>query len=308
MHNYIKPLVSVCMITYNHEQYIKQAIEGVLIQKSNFNYELIIGEDRSTDNTRNLIQEYKKDYPAIIKPILRKKNIGMIANLIDTINNCKGKYIATCEGDDYWTDPFKLQKQVDFLEANEYFSACFTNAQQINLKNHVERLFVNGLEEGYVPKKTVIIKGGGLYPTASLVFKRNQYNCEVYKNITELAGDELLIMALATKGNIYFINEVTCTYRNWGGGIFSSMKEDKRKICLLKENSIKGYKKFDTISNKEFHKFIQRKISLVSLFIIQNSTTWKRYRYILYLQPKEIFKLIKWNIKYCILKLNMVFK
>ena len=112
------PLVSVHMITYNHEKYIAQAIESALMQKTNFDYEIVIGEDCSTDKTRKIVDTYAKKYPDKIKLILNEKNIGMIPNFIKTLNMCRGKYIAMLEGDDYWTDPYKLQKQVDFLETN----------------------------------------------------------------------------------------------------------------------------------------------------------------------------------------------
>ncbi|MDF1549683.1 MAG: glycosyltransferase, partial [Bacteroidales bacterium] len=125
--------LSVCMITYNHEKYIGQAIEGVLMQKTNFDIELLIGEDFSNDNTRNICMGYKNKYPDKIKLLLREKNIGMMRNFIQTLNTCKGKYIALCDGDDYWTDPLKLQKQVDFLEANPEYALCY---HRVNILTH----------------------------------------------------------------------------------------------------------------------------------------------------------------------------
>ena len=117
-------VVSVCMITYNHEQYIAEAIEGVLMQKTDFPIELIIGEDCSTDKTREICIAYQQKYPEIIKLQLPDKNKGIMRNFIENMQAAQGKYIALCEGDDYWTDPRKLQKQVDFLDANEDFSMC----------------------------------------------------------------------------------------------------------------------------------------------------------------------------------------
>lgn len=111
-------MVSVCLITYNHEEYISTAINGVLNQKVDFEYELIIADDFSTDRTREIVLEYKKKHPKLIKLILQKKNVGPKKNWLDLLSAPKGKYVAYFEGDDYWTDPYKLQKQVDFLEAN----------------------------------------------------------------------------------------------------------------------------------------------------------------------------------------------
>ncbi len=111
-------LVSVCIISFNQERFIRQAIEGVLVQKTDFKFEIIIGDDFSSDNSRNICENFALNYPDIIRLLPSNSNIGMIANFIRTLENCHGKYIAICEGDDYWTDPYKLQKQVDFLEAN----------------------------------------------------------------------------------------------------------------------------------------------------------------------------------------------
>lgn len=111
-------LLSVCMTTYNQEKYIAQAIESALMQKTNFDFEIVIGEDCSTDRTKEIVANYARKYPDKIKSILNERNIGIIPNFVNTLNNCSGKYIAILDGDDYWTDPYKLQKQVDFLEAN----------------------------------------------------------------------------------------------------------------------------------------------------------------------------------------------
>ena len=129
------PLVSVFMMAYNHEKYISEAIEGVLMQNTNFDFDIVIGEDCSTDNTRQIILDYQRKYPGKFKLLLHKENIGAMANQQAVFSACTGKYIAICEGDDYWTDPYKLQKQVDFLEDNNGFVICFTNTLIKNEKN-----------------------------------------------------------------------------------------------------------------------------------------------------------------------------
>lgn len=118
------PLVSISMVTYNHEAYIAQAIEGVLMQKTDFQYELVIGEDCSLDNTRKICIEYKEKYPDKIKLLLPAKNLGITQNFLAIMQACSGKYIAQCDGDDFWTDSQKLQKQVDILEQNEQYTIC----------------------------------------------------------------------------------------------------------------------------------------------------------------------------------------
>lgn len=109
-------------MSYNLEKYIAEALDSILMQKVNFKYNIVVGEDCSTDNTRQILQEYASKYPDKFTLLLHKKNLGVVANFATTLKSCQGKYIALLDGDDYWTDPFKLQKQVDFLESNkDYF-------------------------------------------------------------------------------------------------------------------------------------------------------------------------------------------
>lgn len=123
-----KSLVSVWMVTYNHEAYIEQAIESVMMQTTNFDFHLYIGEDCSTDNTGEICERLKTKYPKQITLVRNKKNLGANNNALNIYNLCfnsDAKYVAMLEGDDYWTDPLKLQKQVDFLESNTDFNICW---------------------------------------------------------------------------------------------------------------------------------------------------------------------------------------
>jgi len=120
-----KPLLSVVCITYNHEPFIAKMIEGVLMQQTNFPIEFIIAEDCSTDKTREIVSDYALRYPNLIKLIISDYNVGAVANERRAMLQANGEYIAFCEGDDYWTDPYKLQKQVDFLETHLDYSVCF---------------------------------------------------------------------------------------------------------------------------------------------------------------------------------------
>lgn len=125
-------VVSVWIVTYNHEQFIAEAIESVLNQKTDFDFKIIIGEDCSTDRTREIVKDYKNRYPDIIDLYLPEKNIGVMELIRATYSMCKGKYVASFDGDDYWIDPYKLQKQVDFLEANPEFVLHYHRAKIIN--------------------------------------------------------------------------------------------------------------------------------------------------------------------------------
>jgi glycosyltransferase involved in cell wall biosynthesis len=119
------PLASVCMRTYNLEKYVSQAIESILSQVTTFPYEIVIDDDNSTDGTRNIISQYIKKYPRIIKANFHEKNIGTRRNFVRNLQNARGQYIAPCDGDDYWTDILKLQKQVDFLEHNKQYAVTY---------------------------------------------------------------------------------------------------------------------------------------------------------------------------------------
>lgn len=119
--------VSVCIITYNQEQYLAQAIEGVLMQETSHPYEIIIGEDCSTDNTRKICREYEKKYPGIIRIIYQPTNQGLILNFVSTIQASTGEYVALCDGDDYWIDPLKLEKQISHLDLNRDIGLVYTN-------------------------------------------------------------------------------------------------------------------------------------------------------------------------------------
>jgi len=130
-----QPLVSVCMITYNHEPYIAQAIEGVLTQQTAFPFELIIGEDCSTDGTRKIVFSYQKKYPDVIRVVTSGKNVGSKMNSFRTEEACQGKYIAYCEGDDYWHDPQKLQMQVEILESNPEVSLVHSEHDLLETKS-----------------------------------------------------------------------------------------------------------------------------------------------------------------------------
>ena len=118
------PLVSVIVPTFNHEQFIRQALDSVLMQKVDFAYEILVGDDDSTDSTPAILQEYQEKYPDIIRLWLRPKNIGASRNAYELLLKAEGKYLATCEGDDYWTDNKKLQRQIDFLETHSEYVGC----------------------------------------------------------------------------------------------------------------------------------------------------------------------------------------
>lgn len=206
-------LVSVGVITFNHEKYIAQALESVMMQKTRFKFEVIVGEDCSTDNTRAIVRKYECRYPEIIKPIYQAKNVGALRNLFEfTFPQCKGKFLAYLEGDDYWTDPYKLQRQVDFLEANPDYGLIYSKA----------RVFIQnkGKFGGYlgIKKESFCeLLLGDTIPTLTICIRRDLMT-QYYKEIKDELGnwkksDFPIWLNFAYYSKIRFEDNVTAVYR-----------------------------------------------------------------------------------------------
>lgn len=211
-----KPLVSIKCLVYNHGPYLKECLEGFVMQKTSFKFEAIIHDDASTDNSADIIREYAQRYPDIIKPIYEKENLYIKHHeTLDKImyDACTGKYIAFCEGDDYWIDSFKLQNQIDFLEKNEDFGMCYTKCNYYYQRNKTfakkpwggngvsfESLF----KSNCIPSLTVVVKNSILKDYLSEV------NPSYYK---WKMGDYPIWLWFAYNSKIKFINSTTSIYR-----------------------------------------------------------------------------------------------
>jgi glycosyltransferase involved in cell wall biosynthesis len=224
--------VSVCMITYNHEKYIRQAIEGIILQQTGFAFELVIGEDCSTDRTRAICEEYALKYPQRIRLLPSDKNYGMVTNLVRILEACTGKYVAICEGDDYWTDPLKLQKQVDFLEANPEYAICFHRVDELE-KGEIKRSGLNKSEK----EETYTIEDlarGNFISTPSVIF-RNGLIREFPKWFTKSpVGDYVLHMLNARFGKIKYFSEPMAVYRRHGQGAWGLRKAEENSLSFIK--------------------------------------------------------------------------
>jgi glycosyltransferase involved in cell wall biosynthesis len=226
-----KPLVSVALLTYNHGKFIGEAIESALIQNTSFDYEIVIADDFSTDNTRSIITEYQKRYKQKIKLLLQDKNVGANHNELALFANMSGKYIAFLEGDDYWMDPLKLQKQVDFLEKNEDFSSCFHNIKILS-----EGALMNDYVEEVKSETTIydLAKLNYIH-TCSYLFRRYPVDelPEDYENVT--GADYFLFMWIAKYGKIKKLPEIMAVYRRHGEGIWSSKDSLLRYQSMIKD-------------------------------------------------------------------------
>ena len=228
----ILPTVSVWIITYNQERYIREALDSALAQKTDFYYEIVIGEDCSTDSTRQILLEYKSKYPKIITLLLHDKNIGMIANQNKTFYACQAPYIALLEGDDYWNDPYKLQKQYDAMceypQCQLSFHPVYTTAHK-TLNNYGRTIKILPVEEG--------IKVGGYYMSTPSIMIKKSVISEMPSFLDEApAGDYYLQIFGSIAGGALYLPEVMATYRIEAHGSWSqSIYDDNIKIKFIEE-------------------------------------------------------------------------
>ncbi|MDP1766678.1 MAG: glycosyltransferase [Methylotenera sp.] len=225
----IDPVVSVIMITYNHEAYLSESIEAVLAQVTDFPFELIIGEDCSPDNTRQIAIEYQKKYPQIIRIITSEKNVGMSKNQARILSASRGKYIAYCDGDDCWNDTQKLQKQADFLEKNHEYVAVYHDAILLNKFNEGEKISVLP-EGGRKDFSKMELTRYAFMPTLSILF-RNKIRTLPEEYFKVLNNDTFLISLLGEYGGAKFLSDIQPgLYREHAGGIWSGLSPQNQSI------------------------------------------------------------------------------
>lgn len=228
MSNHEKIKVSVLMLAYNHEAFIAKAIEGVMIQEGNFEVELIIGEDKSTDKTFEICSGFQVKYPNI-RVLNDSANLGLIKNYIRTMQACHGNYIALCSGDDYWTDPSKLQLQIDLMESNKSISMSFHDVDLLNSKQDFEISFFKKYRDGeYKPTE--------IFPSwqvpASSVVMRGEYKEKVIqhlKNPDYFYEDSVTYLTLADYGKIWCLNKKMAVYRIHDQSISNMAFDEERR-------------------------------------------------------------------------------
>jgi glycosyltransferase involved in cell wall biosynthesis len=208
--------LSICCITYNQEKYIGQALEGMLFQQADFDVEIIIGEDHSTDNTKKIIQEYQQKYPGKIRLMPHDANLGVRKNFEQTLLAATGEYVAICEGDDYWTDPLKLQKQVDYLDAHPKADLCFHNCAIRNEDTGAEAPS-NKVDQPVLTNVYDLINDWYIM-TCSMVYRRHFTALPEW--FTSVFNTDYALQMLITKdgGAIGYLPDTMAVYRKHGAG------------------------------------------------------------------------------------------
>lgn len=246
-----EPMVSVFVMVYNHEKYLHECLDGILMQKCNFPFNIVVGEDCSTDRSQEILVKYNESYPGKFKLLLHEKNIGAVANQNTVFSGCTGKYIAICEGDDYWTDPLKLQKQLDFLEANPDFSICFHAVEEVSENNsHHQILKTFPTEKEYTIED--LAKENFIH-TPSVIFRNNMKTLPAWIHYSPI-GDYPLHMLNAQFGKIKYFPQKMAAYRI-GSGVWTNLHLSERIVNTL--FTLKLLKDYFTAVNKPVADLLQ---------------------------------------------------
>ncbi len=230
--------VTVCCITYKHEHLIRQALDSFLMQKTNFKFKVFVGEDCGRDRTADIIREYAQKYPDIIVPFIRENNMGAQTNLIDLCNHADSPYIAFCEGDDYWTDEYKLQKQFDYMQEHKDIRMCYTHTEIIAPENwHLNKYYLHDKDgkmiiprctPGFKMKKFFTAKDFiAIFPNhTSSAFYRWNYDLDIpdwyFKG---LIGDTPITILQMGQGKAVYLPDITSAYRRSDVGVFMNRSD-----------------------------------------------------------------------------------
>ncbi len=309
-------VVSISCITYNHAPYIRECLDGFLMQKCNFEFEILIHDDASTDGTQDIIKEYQQKHPNIIKPIFQTENQyskgqrGM--NIKYNFPRAKGKYIALCEGDDYWTDPLKLQKQVDFLEEHKEYGLVHT---QIKYLTVIDKKIKASTTDRSNNSFNQLIYKNNIATLTTLMRKEcldkyvNDVNPQSQKNW--IAGDLPIWLWFSINSKIYFLNNITSVYRVIPGSVSNTLTSSKylefiKSRFYIKEYFIKKYNQdinlleyihLDFLKDAEFHAIKQKDLNTIKDLKLKYKKSNKlKYIYFKILYHNNYFYQFQFNL------------
>lgn len=298
-------MVSVLCTAYNHEKYIRRCLDGFVMQKTKFKFEVLINDDASTDNTAEIIREYEKEYPDIIKPIYQVENqFSMDVRILDDIlfAEAKGKYIAICEGDDYWIDPLKLQKQIDALEDNLNCQMAVCRVSCVSEDEQTEEGCYPpfSLKEGVITSDrflSIILKEYA-FQTSGYVFRSEQY-LQFVESPPEFVtvcpvGDEAYMLYFGTQGDVYYCEDTMSCYRH---GSVGSWNEKTWSNKLLRKKYYLGmaktYESFDKYTSGKYHEQCIQKIFLDYYLVAEKKDDFRK----LLNDKRKVFRMQQIKIK-----------
>lgn len=286
-------MVSITCLAYNHERYIRQCLEGFVKQKTNFKFEVLVHDDASTDKTADIIREYEAKYPEIIKPIYQKQNQksqGVNISKTFQIPRAKGKYFSWCEGDDYWNDENKLQRQFDIMEANPDCVLCTHKVQCVNEDGtKADRVYPQfELKEGIYSKDefvNILLSGRAKYPfhTSSYFCKtqdiRDFHLSDIPIEFIQIAkvGDVPLMLYWASLGSVYYIDEALSNYRLFSVGSWSNRMKGRDGEASKIRNIIDIIKSYDEYTNHKYHEMIEQTIRRSEFELARITKDYKDY-------------------------------
>lgn len=300
-------LVSISCVTYNHEKFIADAIDSFLMQKTNFNFEILIHDDASTDRTTEIIREYEEKYPHLIKPVYQTENQyskGGSGNKVN-FNRAKGKYIALCEGDDYWTDTYKLQKQVDYMENHPECSLCVHGGYVVSADEKKITMLNRPSKGNKTFTVSEVIEGGGaLFLTNSMLFP-----LEFGKNRPTFlenspVGDYTRVINLSLLGTVFCIDEYMSAYRvgdegSWTAKNLSDTEKKKKHYAEI----AKILEEINEYTELQYDDVIKRTINRTQLFLLLEQGNFKEAKKgefkELYLELSLRMKITLLMDKYC---------
>ena len=296
------PLASIKCLAFNHEKYIVQAMDGFLMQETDFPFEVIVHDDASTDKTADILREYEKKFPLIVKPIYEtenqyKKRDGSLTRAANA--PLKGKYIALCEGDDYWTVPNKLQQQIDYLEGHPDCAVVVHRCSKYNDQTgKYEGTFPKFTEERDITTEEVILGGGGLFGTNTMVFRREilEYHKQAFWDASPV-GDFPAILSCAHFGKVHFIPEIMSVYRIFCPGSWSSktlLSKDAFNKRLVHINACEeSLLHYDEFTEKKYTQAIQEKLDLNKFNLYWDFGKWSLLKTTMHYNERSLLGKLK---------------
>ena len=260
--------LTVYCFVYNHEKYLRSALEGFVSQKTDFRYEVIVHDDASTDGSAKIIREYAEKYPDIIKPVYQTENqcsqgVPMFLKFI--YPRLRGKYVAACEGDDYWCDEHKLQKQADFLDAHPEYSACAHNTMILRMKDNTKVPMFPDTEDKDITFEDTV--KGKSYHTSSLMYRYEYAGLRPeFFDKAKTFEDTPKAILLSLNGKIRFFHEIMSVYRHGTSGSWSSRSETSLRARVESyTNYAEMLKSVNTYTNYRYKEFLERYIAIYEM-------------------------------------------